>query len=1517
MYQNLLPFMVAIASTVIALLLTLWLKSLLYPLISSFFYLAIILSTWYGGFRPGFVAVVISTLAIDYFFIPPLNHIGSLQLESLLRLGVFFLVALAINIFSSNLLDSQHKIQLLSQKLVQQNVEPLLMAAAAAKMGMWNGNIVTGKLKWSPEQQQLFGFVPGTFGSTYQAFIDCLHPEDKEAVHKGIQEAIQNHSLLYQEFRVVWADGSIHWVEGKGHAFYNEAGEPILMTGTATAIDDRKQTQNLLQQQFERQRLVMEINQRIRTSLNLSETLQITVNEIRRILKTDRVIIFQFNPQWRGTVLVESVGAEWTAILSTEIYDPCFGENYVEPFKQGLITVKSDIYKAEIDPCHVQLLANFQVRANIVVPIIKQNELWGLLIAHHCEAPRQWQTSEIELMRQLAAQVSIAIGQSELFAQLQTELEERKQIEASLRESELRYRSLVHATTQIVWRSDAEGRTIIASDSWEELTGQPAAECLGWGWLSVIHPDDRNRTTQIWIESCTNGTIYETESRLRIKDGTYRDFAVRAVPIFNGDGEIKEWIGICQDITERKQAEIALQQLNAELEARVAQRTAELIEANDRLQEELILSARLQRQVMERERLLGSFFNAASSANIGLAIHDRQFNYVKINQALADINGFPIEAYFGRNVAEILPDLAPQIIPALQKVIDTKEAIRRLEIKGTTPSLPESLHYWLVSHFPIFDETGQVIAIGSLLLDITERKRIEEALKLTHNQLTFHIENTPLATIIWDADFRVKQWSKQAERIFGWSAQEVLGKRMYDWQFIFEADLEKVKLVEENLLNGNKTLCNNRNYHKDGRVIDCEWYNSALLDESGNLVSLLSLAQDVSDRQAALRDRQRAEIDLQQANAELLKRTTQLEELNQELQVTLEELQIIQENLQESYEQLEIALSDSQLHRSRYEDLFNFAPDGYLVTDTNGVIQEANQAAENLFLVSQSSLVGKPLSIYISDQDRTIFRTALNQLTQWFARQRYELTMKPRQGNLFPAAITASTIYDQKTKITGIRWLIKDISEQKKIETALRVSEEKFRQLAENIQAVFWIKDTQTEKIIYLSKAYETIWHRSCESVYQNRLNWLETVHPDDRQRVEFLCCELQNIESFDLEYRIIRPDDSVGWIRDRAFPIANEAGKIIRVAGIAEDITDRKQAEEALQQSEEKFRQLAENIQAVFWIKDAQTHNNLYVSQAYQTIWQRSCESLSQNAFNWLNTIHPDDRQKVESTFFNRKRTEPLQEQYRIIRPDGSIRWIRDRAFPILNEAGEIIRVAGIAEDITEQQQIEQIKNEFIGIVSHELRTPLTAIQMSLGLLKTGVYKNNPEKFQRMLDIALLDTNRLVNLVNDILDLERLESGRVVLEKTICQAVDLIQQAVNGMEALATAQQITLKINSTDVQVWAARDAIVQTLTNLLSNAIKFSPPNSTITLEAKSQMDLVLFQVTDRGRGIPADQLELIFGRFQQVDASDSRDKGGTGLGLAICQSIIQQHGGEIWVESVLGKGSTFFFTLPRNCG
>ena len=238
---------------------------------------------------------------------------------------------------------------------------------------------------------------------------------------------------------------------------------------------------------------------------------------------------------------------------------------------------------------------------------------------------------------------------------------------------------------------------------------------------------------------------------------------------------------------------------------------------------------------------------------------------------------------------------------------------------------------------------------------------------------------------------------------------------------------------------------------------------------------------------------------------------------------------------------------------------------------------------------------------------------------------------------------------------------------------------------------------------------------------------------------------------------------------------------------------------------------------------------------------------------------------------------------------------------------------VFAIVRDITERRKVDRMKDEFISVVSHELRTPLTSMRGSLGLLAGGMLGALTEKGRQMLDIAVSNTDRLVRLINDILDIERMESGKVIMERKDCDAAFLVTEAADVMRKMAEEAGVALSATALTAQVHADPDRIIQTLTNLLSNAIKFSPRGGTVRLTAELQGEEVLFRVEDEGRGIPAGKLESIFERFQQVDASDSRKKGGTGLGLAICRSIVQQHGGKIWVESASDQGTTFVFTLP----
>ncbi|MDR3676761.1 MAG: PAS domain S-box protein, partial [Acidobacteriota bacterium] len=305
------------------------------------------------------------------------------------------------------------------------------------------------------------------------------------------------------------------------------------------------------------------------------------------------------------------------------------------------------------------------------------------------------------------------------------------------------------------------------------------------------------------------------------------------------------------------------------------------------------------------------------------------------------------------------------------------------------------------------------------------------------------------------------------------------------------------------------------------------------------------------------------------------------------------------------------------------------------------------------------------------------------------------------------------------------------------------------------------------------------------------------------------------------------------------------------------------------------------------------------------------TAEVVGQSVF----CLAPPDRRKEMEGFLNQlnqgKKIEP-QETVRVTKNGGLVD-VSVTISPLKNASGEVTGASTVARDITARRGIERMKDELVSVVSHELRTPLTSIRGALGLLAGGLLRSQPEKGNRMLEIAVTNTDRLVRLINDVLDLERMDSGKMKMEKQTCNAADLMTQSVDSVRDLADKAGVTLSVSPYSARIWVDPDRIIQALINLLSNAIKFSTRGGTIWLSATPRADQLLFQVKDQGRGIPQDMLESIFERFQQVDASDRRDKGGTGLGLPITRKIVQQHDGRIWVESALGQGSTFSFTIP----
>jgi len=264
-------------------------------------------------------------------------------------------------------------------------------------------------------------------------------------------------------------------------------------------------------------------------------------------------------------------------------------------------------------------------------------------------------------------------------------------------------------------------------------------------------------------------------------------------------------------------------------------------------------------------------------------------------------------------------------------------------------------------------------------------------------------------------------------------------------------------------------------------------------------------------------------------------------------------------------------------------------------------------------------------------------------------------------------------------------------------------------------------------------------------------------------------------------------------------------------------------------------------------------------------------------------------------------------------LRADGSTFPVEITSSPLVDEE----RISGavvVFRDVTQRHEVDRMKNEFLSVVSHELRTPLTSIRGSLGLVASGSLVELTPQAERMVSIAVESSERLTRLINDILDIERIQSGKLPMHLAPQQARHLLEATATEMSGLAALAGVRLEVVAGPARVLADPDRIRQALTNLVGNAVKFSPAGGVVRLEAVDGDHEVTFAVRDQGRGIPADKLESIFEPFEQVDSTDARLKGGTGLGLSICRGIVERHGGRIWADSSPEVGTTVRFTLPR---
>jgi PAS domain S-box-containing protein len=723
----------------------------------------------------------------------------------------------------------------------------------------------------------------------------------------------------------------------------------------------------------------------------------------------------------------------------------------------------------------------------------------------------------------------------------------------------------------------------------------------------------------------------------------------------------------------------------------------------------------------------------------GILAFDRECRYIAWNRAMESISGLKRDEVLGKSAFDVFPFLKETgesefLLEAL--------AGRSVVAENRSYAVPETgrVGFFEGYYSPLRNEGGQVIGGIAIIRDITERKQAEELANEAHRRLSLHIENTPLAVIEWDEDFRVSRWSPSAETVFGWKAEEVLGKTVEEWKFVHPEDWDAVSEVayRQRQRLERHGVSRNRNYTKQGNVLHCDWYNSVLYDASGRLISILSLVLDVTARKR------------------------------------------VEEAMRESEEQ--------------YRLLFQSNPHAMWVYDLETLrFLAVNDAAVEQYGYSREEFLSMTLAQIRPPEDVQKLYDVLARRSPGFARAR-EWRHRKKDGAIITVEITA-----HQTDFSGRRAelvMAIDITERKLAEQALVESEDRYRDLVDNSH--------------------------------------------------ELIC-------THDLEGRIL----SVNPWAARVLGYEQDAliGLHIR-EGLVADYRE---------QFDDYLREIKENgvARGVMRVKTAGGETRL---------WE----------------------------YYNTLRVKGVQTP--IVR--GMAHDITERRQALAREK----------EARLEAESANRLKDEFLSTLSHELRTPLTAIIGWAELLINGDVAAN--KQSRALETIARNARSQGQLIDDLLEVSRIITGKLPLDFSPCELQPVIEAALESIRPTAQAKAVRLELvlEPVGALVYGDVDRLRQVIWNLLSNAVKFTPRNGSVQIKLHCTSSHAVIAVSDSGEGINPNFLPRVFDRFSQADGSTTRPHGGLGLGLAIVRHLVEIHGGTVQADSPgEGLGATFTLSLP----
>ena len=608
-------------------------------------------------------------------------------------------------------------------------------------------------------------------------------------------------------------------------------------------------------------------------------------------------------------------------------------------------------------------------------------------------------------------------------------------------------------------------------------------------------------------------------------------------------------------------------------------------------------------------------------------------------------------------------------------------------------------------------------------------------------------------------------------------------------------------------------------------------------------------------------------------------------------------------------ERVESALSESE---ERFRSLVESATDAIVVADEKGHMISWNNAAQSLFAYSADEVIGKPLTMLMPLRYREAHQRGLERVSATGATRvigkTVELHGLRRDGVEFPLELSLAT---WKTKAGAFySGIIRDISERKRAEEALRESQDRFRQLAENIREVFWMTDPQKDRILYISPGYEEIWGRATDSLYESPRSWLDAIYPGDRARVLDAALTKQVAGDYDEEYRVVRPDGTTRWVHDRAFPIRDESGTVYRIAGIAEDITERKQAQAALRDAYQKTKTILASLPgAILIVNDKQ--EAVYANSLAEHYFGSPPPSLVGRSVFDILPLSDSQRFTLSANLRS-----PMSDEAKHL-PEGEfeiqkrVYWYR--LFPVTLGTGGRRQTGLVIQDVTEQkllqdQLIQAEKLASLGTLvsgmAHEINNPVQGI---LGMAELILQEHDPVVIREYAQDIVRCAQHTGTVVRDFVSYARPalsgEEDEICLSERLTEAVKMIRLGPDFGHVEVVTEFLAVP------PVRARRGEIDQVFLNLISNAVQAMRGSGRLTLATRWLEDTVAVQISDTGGGIPKAHLIRIFDPFFTTKAPGK----GTGLGLSLVYKIVTKYGGTISVDSEEGKGTTFTIRFP----